>query len=77
MPWEVQEYTCWYVIHPSLPSPTDAVWALSPSADNSYLLYPSPVPSPPTSLAATSLVPTPPLPHHPRTVTSTSSPPTP
>ncbi|KAF8325712.1 WD40 repeat-like protein [Amanita rubescens] len=41
------------------PNP-DAVCALSPSADNSYLVYPSPVPSPSTSLSATSSAPTPP-----------------
>lgn len=41
------------------PNP-EAVCALSPSADNSYLAYPSPVPSPSTSLAATSAAPSPP-----------------
>jgi len=41
------------------PNP-EAVCALSPSQENSYLVYPSPVPSPSTSLAPTSSAPTPP-----------------
>ncbi|KAF8636332.1 hypothetical protein AX17_003623 [Amanita inopinata Kibby_2008] len=41
------------------PNP-EAICALSPSADSSYLAYPSPVPSPSTPLASTSSAPSPP-----------------
>jgi autophagy-related protein 18 len=46
--------TCKYPIHPAFLTHRTAICALSPSADSSYLAYPSPVPSPSTPLPSQS-----------------------